>query len=98
MHITILGVEKSLISKTNILVNRRKIDENNLWHELEKLMNRTLSAVEVASLDWCMPMSFSNSDGQIMGTFRCQSDHFLSFTRLSLFHFGPLDKDIRLLS
>merc|ERR1712127_269058 len=61
-------------------------------------MNSTLSAVEEASLDWCMAMPFSNSNEQLMGTSRWQSDHFLSFTRLSLFHFEPLNKDVWLLS
>jgi hypothetical protein len=96
MHMTMLGVEKSLISRTKMLVNRRKPAENKIWHQLTDSMNTTLAAVEKDSLDWCMPMPFSNNDKQSMGTSKWQSDHFLSFTRLSLFHFGPLNKDIGL--
>jgi len=93
---TMLGIEKSLISRTKMLVNRRKPAENKIWHQLTDSMNTTLAAVEKDSLDWCMPMPFSNNDKQSMGTSKWQSDHFLSFTRLSLFHFGPLNKDIGL--
>ena len=51
MHMTMLDVEKLLISKTKMLVNRRKTDENDLWHELTKSINSTLLTVEEASLD-----------------------------------------------
>jgi hypothetical protein len=39
-------------------------------------------------------MSFSGKDDQNLGTANWQSDHYLSFTRISLFHFGSLEKDI----
>lgn len=99
MHMMVLGIEKLLISKTKMLVNRRNTAENQIWHELTDSMNTTLAAVEEASLDWCMPMTFSNNNEQTMGTSKWQSDHLLSFTRLSLwFHFGHLDKDTGLLA
>ena len=38
-----------------------------------------------------MSMSFSGKDRQILGTSTWQSDHYMAFTRLSLFHFAPLE-------
>ena len=90
MHMTMLGVEKNLIKRTKMIVNRRKADENEIWRQLLNLLNVSLDEVEKASIEWCMPMSFS--DKMLMGTARWLSDHFLSFTRLSLFFFGSLDE------
>ena len=41
-----------------------------------------------------MTMSFSGKDPQALGTSNWQSDHYLAYTRLSLFHFGGLDGEI----
>ena len=95
MHMTTLGVEKSLISKTKILVDRKKgLADRKLWEDLTNSMNDTLKAVDQTSLDWCMTMSFSGKDPQALGTSNWQSDHYLAYTRLSLFHFGRLDGEI----
>ena len=42
-------------------------------------------------VDRCMSMSFSGKDLQSLGTSNWQSDHYLAFTRLCLFHFAPLE-------
>ena len=36
-------------------------------------------------------MPFTGKDQHSLGTSSWQSDHYLAFTRLSLFHFAPLD-------
>ena len=91
MHMCALGVEKSLISQTKIIVNRKAKSENQLWYKLTNSMNKTLNAVGGTSLDWCLTMSFSGKDAQKLATANWESDHYLAFTRLSLFHFAPLD-------
>ena len=94
MHMLFLGVEKSLISKTNILVNRRKTSQNMLWHDLTNAIHESQKAINAISIDWCLSMSFSGNDPTKLGTANWQSDHYLAFTRLSLFHFGALERKI----
>ena len=94
MHQSSLGCEKSLISKTLILVNRRIAAQNKLWYNLINSMNQTLMAVDQTCVGWCMTMSFSGKDPQSLGTTNWQSGHYLAFTRLSLFYFSPLGSNI----
>ena len=39
-------------------------------------------------------MSFSGKDDRSIGTASWQSEHHVAFTRLSLFHFGPIDEGL----
>ena len=48
------------------------------------------SDLNSVSIDWCLPMSFTNLDQKDLGTSSLQSDHYLAFTRVSLFHFSCL--------
>ena len=90
MHLCTLGCEKMLISKTKMLVNRQKKDQNELWGSLTESINDTLKATEQISVDWCLSMTFSGKEHSV-GTANWQSEHYLCFTRLSLFHLAPLD-------
>ena len=49
------------------------------------------SDLNPVSIDWCLPMSFTNLDQTQLGTSSWQSDHYLAFTRVSLFHFSCLE-------
>ena len=49
------------------------------------------SDLNSVSIDWCLPMSFTNLDQKQLGTSSWQSDHYLAFTRVSLFHFSCLE-------
>ncbi len=42
-------------------------------------------------LVWCLAMKFTDMEKKNLGTANWQSDHYLAFTRVSLFHFSPLD-------
>ena len=43
-------------------------------------------------LVWCLSMKFTDTDNKNLGTANRQSDHYLAFTWVSLFHFSPLDQ------
>lgn len=90
MHMLFLGIEKSLISKTHIVANRRDKEQNNFWRSLTESMQRSQKAINSISVSWCMSMSFSGKDEHSIGTAGWQSEHYVAFTRLSLFHFGPI--------
>ena len=96
MHMCALGIEKALLSYTKILVNRRNKVQNELWHDLTNSMQQSQKAINSISIDWCLTMSFSGKENQSLGTANWKSDHYLAFTRLSLFHLGPLDTKINL--
>ncbi len=49
------------------------------------------SDLNAVSIDWCLPMSFTNLDQKQLGTSRWLSDHYLSFTHVLLFHFSCLE-------
>ena len=85
MHLCTLGCEKTLISKTGMLVNKRTAGDRELWSRLTASINCTLRAIVKVSVDWCSAMTFSGKD-QSMGTANWQSAHYLCFTRLLLFH------------
>ena len=88
MHMIELCVKKSLISRTKILVDMRKGDENELWHNLTNSMNDTLRAVERRTcLPGLVPANvLLKKENQELKTSKWESDHYLAFTRLSLFH------------
>jgi hypothetical protein len=91
MHMIFLGVEKSLTSKTKSLVNRRNRSQNQFWHKFTTLIQASQKSISGTSVDWLLSMSFSGKDTKTLGTANWQSDHYKSFTRLSLFHLGLLD-------
>lgn len=91
MHMMTLGVEKSNLKLLPVIVNRRKPEQNKLWHNFTEAMQQSQSLINTLSVDWCLSMSFSGKDKQELGTANWQSDHYLAFTRLSLFHFGTLE-------
>ena len=90
MHLLFLGLEKLLMSKTPIIVNRMVKVQNEFWKGLTGLMQLTQRAVNSISVSWCMSMAFSGKENNI-GTAGWQSLHCVAFTRLSLYHFSPLD-------
>ena len=91
MHMCFLGCSKNLISISPIIVHRRMKDQNEFWHSLTNSMQSTQKLINSISIDWCMSMSFSGKNLQSLGTSTWQSDHYLAFTRLCLFHFAPLE-------
>ena len=48
------------------------------------------SDLNSVSIDWCLPMSFTNLNQKQLGTSSWQSDHYLAFTHVLLFHFSCL--------
>jgi hypothetical protein len=91
MHMMALGVEKSQLKMLPIIVNRRNKKQNELWHSFTDAMQKSQSLINTLSVDWCLSMSFSGKDKHDLGTANWRSDHYLAFTRLSLFHFGGLE-------
>ena len=88
-----LGVEKSLISKTPTLVDRTIPSQNKFWHSLTASMQSSQSDINSISIEWCKSMAFSGKDSHMIGTAGWQSTHYVAFTRLSLFHFSPMDRE-----
>ena len=91
MHLCFLGIEKNLISKTELIVKRNNKQQNEFWHSLVQSISQKQSDLNSVSIDWCLPMSFTNLDQKQLGTSSWQSDHYLAFTRVSLFHFSCLE-------
>ncbi len=91
MHGMALGIEKSLISKTKSMVDRKKGDQNTYWKSITKSMRFTQKEIDKNSVEWCKTSSFSGKDDDNIGTAGWQSKHYVSFTRASLYHFGPID-------
>lgn len=91
MHMMALGIEKSLISKTKSMVNRTKGDQNTYWKSITKSMRFSQKEIDKNSVEWCKTSSFSGKDEDNIGTAGWQSKHYVSFTRASLYHFGPID-------
>jgi hypothetical protein len=89
MHLCFLGIEKSLISKTDLIVRRSIKEQNLFWHSFIDSMDHTQSIINSISIDWCLPMTFSNLEK--LSTANWQSDHYLGFTRISLYHFAFWD-------
>ena len=93
MHMLFLGVEKSLISKTPTLVDRTIPSQNKFWKSLTASMQSSQSDINSISIEWCKSMAFSGKDSHMIGTAGWQSTHYVAFTRLSLFHFSPMDRE-----
>ena len=90
MHMCALGIEKSLISKTSMLANRVFKNENAMWKNLTTSMSKSQRSISKLSIEWCLAMTYSGKEDHTLGTANWQSDHFLGFTRLSLYHFSSL--------
>ena len=93
MHMCFLGIEKSLIAKTSVLACRRDPCQNAAWHKLIDAIQGSQETINSVYLVWCLAMKFTDMDNKNLGTANWQSDHYLAFTRVSLFHFSPLEKD-----
>ena len=91
MHMCSLGVEKTLIPQTMKMFNKSVKLENYVFKELVNKMYAYQGSINNLSLDWCKVMPFSSKDQSKLGTASWQSEHYLSFTRLSLLHFGKLN-------
>ena len=91
MHMCFLGIEKSLISLTSTLANRRDCQQNAAWRKLINAMQKSHETINLVYLVWCLAMKFSDTEKKTIGTANWQSDHYLAFTRVSLFHFSALD-------
>ncbi len=92
MHMCFLGIEKSLIGLTSILANRRDHSQNDAWHKLFHAMQRSQETINSVYLVWCLAMKFSDKEKKNIGTANWQSDHYLAFTRVSLYHFACLEE------
>jgi hypothetical protein len=91
MHMCFLGIEKSLIALTSMLANRTDRKQNAAWYKLIDAMQGSQETVNSVYLVWCLAMKFTDMEKKNLGTANWQSDHYLAFTRVSLFHFSPLD-------
>jgi hypothetical protein len=54
-------------------------------------MQGSQETINSASLVWCLTMKFIDMEKKNLGTANWQSGHYLAFTRVSSFHFSPLD-------
>ena len=91
MHLCFLGIEKNLISKTELIVKQNNKQQNEFWHSLVQSISQKQSDLNSVSINWCLPMSFTNLDQKQLGTSSWQSDHYLAFTHVSLIHFPCLE-------
>jgi hypothetical protein len=91
MHMCFLGIEKSLIALTSMLANRTDRKQNAAWYKLINAMQGSQETINSVYLVWCLAMKFTDMEKKNLGTANWQSDHYLAFTRVSLFHFSPLD-------
>ena len=94
MHMCFLGIEKSLIGITSVLACRRDPCQNAAWHELTNAVQGSQDIIDSVYLVWCLAMKFTDMDNKNLGTANWQSDHYLAFTWVSLFHIPPLEKMI----
>ncbi len=92
MHMCFLGIEKSLIAKTSVLACRRDCCQNAAWHKLINAIQGSQETINSVYLVWCLAIKFTDMDNKNLGTANWQSDHYLAFTQVSLFHFSPLQK------
>ena len=90
-----LGCKKKLISRTSTIANRALKKEHARWKSLTTSMRKSQRAISKLSVEWCLAMSYSGKkDDHNLGTTNWLSDHYLGFTRLSLYHFSPLGGSI----
>ena len=62
MHLCFLGIEKNLISKTELIVKQNNKQQSEFWHSLVQSISQKQSDLNSVSIDWCLPMSFTNLD------------------------------------
>jgi hypothetical protein len=92
MHMCFLGVEKSLLDQTkNVLLNGRKPLRAKFQKKLIQPMRARQQVLNAVLIDSCLPMLFSGEANNDIGPANWQSDHYLAFTRISLFQFADLD-------
>ena len=89
MHMCFLGIEKSLIAKTSVLACRKDPCQNAAWHELTNAIQGSQDTINSVYLVCCLAMKFTDMDNKNLGTANWQSDQYLAFTWVSLFHFSP---------
>ena len=92
MHMCFLGIEKSLIGITSVLACRRDPCQNAAWHEFTNAIQGSQDTINSVYLVWCHAMKFIDMDNKNLVTANWQSDHYLAFTQVSLFHFSPLEQ------
>ena len=90
MHMCFLGIEKSLIALTSMLANRTDRNQHAEWYKLINAMQWSQETINSVYLVWCLAMKFTDMEKKNLGTANWQSDHYLAFTRVSLFHFSCL--------
>ncbi len=74
-----------------MLAYRRDLCQNAAWHALTTAIQGSQDTINSVYLVWCLAMKFTDMNNKNLGTAHWQSDHYLAFTRVSLFHFSPLD-------
>ena len=91
MHLFFLGIEKNLISKTELIFKQNSKQHNEFWHRQVQSISQKQSDLNSVSINRCLPMSFTNLDQKQLGTSSWQSNHYLAFTCVLLFHFSCLE-------
>jgi hypothetical protein len=92
MHLMMLGVEKSLFTKTPLIVQKRYKAERKFWEIFTAGMRNVQFFLNSLSLEWCKTMSFTGdvSKNEIKTT-GWQSTHYVAWVRTSLFQLAPLE-------
>ena len=62
MHLCFLGIEKNLISKTELIVKQNNKQQNEFWRSLVQSINQKQSDLNSVSIDWCLQISFTSLD------------------------------------
>ena len=91
MHLCFFSKEKNLISLTELIVKQNNKQQNEFWHSPVQSISQKQSDLNSFSIDCCLPMSFTYLDQKQLGPSSLQSDHYLAFTHVSLFHFSCLE-------
>jgi hypothetical protein len=74
-----------------MLANRIDRTQNAAWYKVINAMQRSQEAINSVYLVWCLAMKFTDMEKKNLGTTNWQFDHYLAFTRVSLFLFSLLD-------
>jgi hypothetical protein len=91
MHMCFLGIEKSLISIPSMLANRTDCKQKAAWYKLINAMQGSQETINSVYLVWFLAIKFTDMEKKNLGTANWQSDQYLAFTSVPLFHFSPLD-------
>ena len=65
--------------------------QGNLWKKLIQPLQRKQQELNKVLIDWCLPMLFPGENQNDIGHASRQSNHCLTFTRISLFQLADLD-------